>query len=57
MVEWLLANSLATGWSFTAYTTQFTGMVNDLLENRLAMWVIVVVLIILLPKLTKPRTF
>ncbi len=56
MVEWLLANSLVTGWSLSAYVTQFQNTVRATMENRYALWAVVVVFILLLRWLTQPRS-
>jgi hypothetical protein len=55
MVEWLLANSLVTGWSLSAYVSQFKQTVNATINNQFALWTIVIVFILMLRTLTSPR--
>lgn len=55
MVEWLLANSQITGWSVSAYTSQFQHAVHRVLDNQIVLWTLVILFIVGLRWLTRPR--
>lgn len=54
-MEWLLANSALTGWSLSAYATQFQYNVYRVLDNQIILWTLVILFIVGLRWLTRPR--
>jgi hypothetical protein len=55
MVEWLLANAQVIGWSLSAYTSQFQRTVHRVLDNQIILWTLVILFIVGLRWLTRPR--
>jgi len=55
MVEWLLTNFLIGGESLSAYIAQFQQTVRTTIGKQVMLWTLVVLFIVLLRWLTRPR--
>jgi len=55
MVEWLLTYSFLGGESFSFYASQFQYAVHRVLDNQAILWILVILFIVMLRWLTRPR--